>query len=97
MSFAARFATMGLSALTQHFCPPVYYLTPSANCSGYPPVLDPYNAKAGPVCNGTSPQNCAVGDLWGKHGKMVGPNYNTQYGDTLQQDPSLMWKRLTWA
>lgn len=57
----------------------VYYLTPSTNCSGDPPVLDPYKARTGTGCNQKSPQNCAVGDLWRKHGKMEGTSYSTKY------------------
>lgn len=67
----------------------VYYLTPSTNCSGDPAVLDPYNAKAGTGCSQGSPQNCAVGDLWGKHGKMEGTNYNTKYVRPLC--PMIVW------
>lgn len=67
-----------LSALTTLLLTPVYYLTPGMNCSGDPPVLDPYDAKSGRGCGESTPQHCAVGDLWHKHGKMEGPNYDTQ-------------------
>ena len=57
----------------------VYYVSPSTNnCSGDPHVLDPYNAAGGTTCSQTAPQNCAVGDLWGKHGKMEPPNFNAK-------------------
>ncbi|ORY09197.1 superoxide dismutase [Clohesyomyces aquaticus] len=51
------------------------------NCTGTMGHLDPYKRTQSPACNMTMPQTCEVGDLSGKHGKIVGPRESKSFVD----------------
>jgi len=51
------------------------------NCTGTLAHLDPYIRGEMPPCNATLPQTCQVGDLSGKHGKIISDPFTASYSD----------------
>lgn len=48
----------------------------SGNCSGTLAHFDPYVRGEQPPCDPTTPANCQVGDLSGKHGNVSSDPYS---------------------
>ncbi|CAM1506863.1 Fc.00g065040.m01.CDS01 [Cosmosporella sp. VM-42] len=51
------------------------------NCTTTLAHLDPFARGEEPVCDSTTPANCQVGDLSGKHGKITQDPFETEYVD----------------
>ncbi|QPH03907.1 hypothetical protein C2857_000340 [Epichloe festucae Fl1] len=53
----------------------------SGNCTETLAHLDPYKRGEDPPCDVSKPQTCQVGDLSGKHGKIMQDPFRVQYVD----------------
>lgn len=51
------------------------------NCTSTLGHLDPYIRGEDPPCDASAPQTCQVGDLSGKHGKIMGRSIATSYDE----------------